>query len=209
MHKAILFLALLVCAPGFAGVLYDQPLVNGTDGGPFSNDPTQLFANLFSIAGGGVINQAVWYGAAEANLPFSNFNVEFYADTAGSPGAQLAIFTGTPTLVDQGVKDSYGAELFQFTMNFAGFTASPGTNYFFSASDSGSENFVWALSNLTGHAKFSTSGAAGPWNVDPSRQSNAFTLLNSAGTVPEPGTLMLVVAGLAGVASARRRKTAR
>jgi hypothetical protein len=100
LHR-LAFVLFMGC-PLFAGAVYTQALVNGMDGGPFSNDPSQLFADAFSIAQGAHIDQAVWFGAAFNNAPFTDFNVEFFSSANGSPGSRLAKFTGTPTMVDQG-----------------------------------------------------------------------------------------------------------
>jgi hypothetical protein len=99
-------------------------------------------------------------------------------------------------------------------MNFAGFTAQPGTNYFFSVSDSGPSNFVWANSNLSSGALFSNAGAAGPWSpVTGARGSQAFSLFDSSAdaSVPEPGTGGVTLAAMflvsIGLASRRARCT--
>ncbi len=205
------FLAVLyVSSVSALTVLYSQPINQCcSDGGLFSNDPTQLAADLFSIAGGGAINQAVWYGAALSGLAFGTFNAEFYASSAGSPGAELYKFTAAPTIVDTGMLDPYGVELYQFTLNIPVFDAAAGVNYFFSASDSGSFNFVWENSDLTSGGFYSDNGAAGPWNnlagIDPVRASQAFTLLNATG-VPEPSTFLLFGPPLVLLGLVRRRR---
>lgn len=205
----LLILATLSTASALAGtVLYNQPINQCCgDGGPYSNDPNQLVADLFNLSTGGVINQAVWYGAAYNGLAFGTFNVEFYDGTGGTPGAQLYLFTAAPTIVDTGLQDPYGLTLYQFTLNIPAFTALPGVNYFFSASDSGPFNFVWENSNLSSGGFFSDNGKFGPWTpLNGARASQAFTLLNVNGTTPEPGTFVLLGSSLLVVAGALRRK---
>ena len=119
---------------------YSQPLVNGDDGGPFSNDPTQLIADRFIVPAGGVtIGQVSWFGAADSNptLPFSAFNIEFFGDSSGTPGTLLTNITiASPSIVDTGLINFYGNTVLQFSTTIPDVALGAGT-YYFSVSDSG------------------------------------------------------------------------
>ena len=207
----LLILAMLSAESALAStVLYSQPInqcCGVLNGGPFSNDPVQFVVDLFNLSGGGSINQAMWYGVAYNGLGFGTFNVEFFAGTGGTPGAPLYSFTAAPTIVDTGLQDPYGLELYQFTLNIPAFTAVPGLNYFFFAGDTGPVNFAWENSTLTSGAFYSDTGKNGPW-IDLAggyNASQAFTLLNT-GTTPEPGTLIMLGSGIIGLAGVLRRR---
>jgi hypothetical protein len=203
------FFLLSANLPARASVLYSQPLDNPTTSGSYySNDPQQLLADKFTIVGGGAINQVSWYGAAYNGLAFSPFNIEFYSDSAGTPGVQLYNVSVNPTVVSTGILDAYGKAILQFTASIATFSADAGTSYFFSVSDSGPRNFIWENSNVPVASKVSASGAAGPWyDLD---QSQAFSFDGVASPVPEPSTWAMMILGFAGVGymTYRRRKVA-
>jgi hypothetical protein len=197
-----------------AGVLLlHAPNVTLGEGGPYSSLGQQQFADSFSLAGGGVINQVTFWGGAYANTAFGPFTVSFFADESGLPGAQLASATGSPTTVVVGPDDGYGASqpLNQFTLNIPNFNAAAGVTYWFSAAENGPYNFVWTPSDLLHDAAYEFTG--GSWTTNPvgPRDSQAFQLSNVAGDVPggvpEPAAWALLIGGfgLTGVALRRRR----
>ena len=206
LMTTVSILALANSGTANAYILYDAPLYNGPDGGPFSNYNSQLFANEFSISGGGAISKASWYGAAYYGLPFGSFNVAFFADSSGVPGSLLTVDTVTPTIVDTGDKNGYGKELYIFSAAIPTFTAGAGVSYYFSVSDLGSFNFEWANSNLTAKAAYSENGTNGPWRAALfDRQSQAFTLE----AVPEPSTWAMTLVGFAALGFAASRASRR
>jgi hypothetical protein len=185
-----------------ADVLYSQSLNNSTapgGGGPFSNNPGQIIADMFSISSGGTIDQVSWYGASLSGVPFSQFDITFYGNNAGVPGTALYSFVGTPTIVSTGLTDSYGDPVLSFTMNIPAFVAAPGTTYYFSTTDMGTFNFVWASSNLASGGFVEQNGTP-PWgslSTDSARASQAFSL-NDVVT-PVPAALPLFATGLGGL----------
>jgi hypothetical protein len=208
--------AMLAAGGAQAGVLFSHGVnpaaIAAGDGGPYSNLGNQLFANSFSLAGGGAINQVSWFGGAFNGLAYSTFNVAFYADSAGLPGAQLATTTANPTITVAGPNDGYGQPLSQFVMSIPTFNAAAGVTYWFSVSDNGPDNFVWTPSFGYFNAAWSTTGPGGAWkaNTETYRNSEAFSLLNTGGAVPEPATWALMLVGFGGmgvaVRGARRRQ---
>lgn len=207
-------LALLSTAPAIAQAgtpLLHAPNVGLGDGGPYSHDGGQQFADSFSLAGGGVINQVTFWGGAYNHAAFGAFSVSFFADSAGLPGAQLASTTGSPTPLVVGPSDGYGTDqpLNEFTMNIPSFTAAAGVTYWFSAADSGGGyNFVWTPAGYNDAAYRS----GGPWNSyanNGARSSQAFELSNVSGGVPEPATWALMLLGFGAIGlTARRRSVA-
>jgi hypothetical protein len=189
-----LSLIAVTIAPGRAAtVLYSQPLNNTVTGGPFSNDPGQLIADSFSLGNAGTVNEVSWYGAALNSLAFSPFNIEFYSASGSVPGTLIVKDEEIPTITNTGLTDSYGKQLLLFTADIPDFQAAANTQYFFSVSDSGPFNFVWASSNLSsGGFLLNGSALAGGEN------SQAFTLSN-VGAVPEPSTWAMMILGFCGV----------
>jgi hypothetical protein len=179
---------------------YSQPHVNGSDGGPFCNDPTQLIADRFIVPAGGVtIGQVSWFGAADSNptLPFSAFNIEFFGDSSGTPGTLLTNITiASPAIVDTGLINFYGNTVLRFSTTIPDVVLGAGT-YYFSVSDSGPNNFVWASSNLSNGGFYRVNN--GPWNdlsSDPNRASQAFSLEGDTAVTPLPAALPLFATGL-------------
>ncbi len=192
-----------------SSVLYSQALDNSGPGGLYSSDPTQIAADPFVIAGGGAIDQASWYGVALAGIPYSDFQVRFYADAGGAPGAVLSTFVGTATHTPTALTDGYGLIVDQFTLALPTFTAAAGVTYHFSVADTGPYNFIWAHSNFC--CSTHLSGGSG-WfpSLGSTNGSRAFGLSGpeaaSAGGVPEPASWALMLGGLGLVGSSLRRR---
>jgi hypothetical protein len=199
---ALSLIAVAIAPSRAATVLYSQPLDNAVLGGPFSNDPTQLIADSFSLQNAGTVNQVSWYGAAFSGLAFSPFNIEFYSASSGVPGTLLVKDEVIATVTDTGLTNSYGNHLLLFTADIPDFQVLANTQYFFSVSDSGPDNFVWAGSNLSsGGYDISRNFALGGMEA-----SQAFTLSNVS-AVPESSTWAMMILGFAGVGfMAYRRK---
>jgi hypothetical protein len=158
-----------------------------------------LLADSFSVPSGGKINQASWYGASFFNTTFSPFNIEFYVNVSDFlPGTLLAHDIVTPTIVDTGLLNSVSNHVLQFTADIPGFAVAAGTTYYFSVSDRGQENFVWANSNLPS-GSFSKVGADFFAVENTARSSQAFTLSSVNPAVPEPSTWAMMILGFAGV----------
>jgi hypothetical protein len=165
-----------------------------------------LLADGFSVPSGGKINQASWYGASFFNTTFSPFNIEFYVNVSDFlPGTLLAHDIVTPTIVDTGLLNSVSNHVLQFTADIPGFAVAAGTTYYFSVSDRGQENFVWANSNLPS-GSFSKVGADFFAVENTARSSQAFTLSSVSPAVPEPSTWAMMILGFAGVGTMAYRR---
>jgi hypothetical protein len=186
IHVACLLASGALAAQG--SILYQQPLDNSTAGG--YSTTSQMFADEFTVANGGTINQAIWYGGFLGGSPQTSFEAVFYADTGGNPGTMLESANGVATLTDMSETNSYGNELYQFTMGVPDFTATAAVPYFFSIVENTGSNMIWSDSNV-GCCAFYNTGAGTTWRAATgNRGSQAFTLAQTTAT-PEPATFAL------------------
>ena len=170
----------------------------------------------FTLTQGGVVTNVTWQGSYQDFVNSQNpaapntvsFDIAFWADASGQPGASLlsqtiAYASVTATLVGF---SATGLNVFDYQVALpTPFLAQPGTTYWlsiFSNSSSFSPLWGWRSGSggdgLTFQQNFSTGGSTltGP--------DRAFALVGAP--VPEPGSVVLLVSGLAAIALIRRRR---
>jgi hypothetical protein len=210
---ALPLLGLFAATGADAAVIFNNGGPDHT-GGFFYSDSNLGFGNVedFSLtAGNNVIGGVNWWGTCSTAGPVAascatgNFTINIYADTGTGPGALLNTFavgnanqtaTGVP---DNGFTDySYSAAI--------NLTLTAGTTYWLGISDTvaSGTDWGWDTTATLGDGHYASFTGAAPWSHNPA--DLAFNLVSPAVGVPEPLTLSLLGAGLAGLGMIRRRK---
>ncbi|HEY3800422.1 MAG TPA: PEPxxWA-CTERM sorting domain-containing protein [Caulobacteraceae bacterium] len=206
--------AVLTSTAASAGVLYSQPWDGGanilgsqndTNSGGLGNFTT-VYDN-FTLAGGGQITSVDWTGGyfnPPSQGPITQWTVSIYGDSAGQPGA----------LLYQETVPGAGGETFNSTVSgfpiynydvAANFTAAAGTQYWLSVVPDLGFPPQWGWATGTGGDGVGYQDFFG--TLSNTGTDFSFTLVG--GTVPEPATWALMLAGFAGFGVALRSRRAR
>lgn len=232
--SALVFACLVTVAPATeAAVLYSQPMVWAGDGTPtgamytieFSATDDYGFRTFddFTLASDALVTSVTWYGATiDAWTPASNpvglngitgYEVAFYADNAGTPGAQIfaetaAVGSVDVTMLGTGTFGNVPVNVYEFSYSLANpFAASAGTPYWFAPlafTDAfANEVLAWIRGSGGNSLTFQAGlGAAQGQGFGALANDRAFTL--ESRDVPEPSTLGLL--SIVGLGALRRRK---
>jgi hypothetical protein len=177
---------------------------------PSEREFDTLIADDFSIAANDTALSVSWrgvYAFDNTPPPVDDFEIRFYADAAGEPGALLQTFSvgnavSRTALGLLGTFTEYG-----YTANLgAGFDIAAGTTYWLmiaNATIGDADDWYWSMQLDTGnvHLSFDDGGSWAPTNV----AAAAYFTLDNAAVVPEPASMILIGMGVA-AAVARRGK---
>ena len=217
----VLLMAGMAAAPARADLLFSNP---GTDvacaAGCWASGGSPDYAfrtwDDFTIGVDARVTTVTWRGVAFAeglnlqDLDPLSWDLGFFADAAGTPGAELY----TANIADAGVSRIFlgTGGLAGTTVNYWEFSAvlptefavAAGTTYWFSPFSNQSDYYpVFGWSGSTGGSTFQTLLTNDSTYV---RSNNrAFTL---SGVVPEPQTWALMILGFGAAGAALRRKQA-
>jgi len=200
-------LTLLFCATaGATDVLYTTLGPGGeydTSSGYFvdgSNYYNQVLAMAFTPSSSENMVDAV---LALGNYAGSNspINVYLESDAGGQPGSVLASLTQQGTIQPF----SGGGSLITFNCGGCG-TVTAGTQYWIVAKESDpntEQAWMYAYQDQVGDLAFNQVGSEnGPWNL----YNGTISGFRVDGSVPEPGTLVMLGSGIVAAAAGLRRK---
>ena len=229
---AILALGASLAAAGAAGAgtIYVQ---SPNYPGPYSSFNSQKTTTLnnmafdnFTLASASTVLNVSWQGqyrptnngGLEPAPTATDFLVEFWSDSGGVPGVVLssAMYTVAQTNETRIGSALFGpvagvtstAGIYSYSLNITPFAAAAGTQYWLmiQAQTGSTNNPAWGwLSGGVGGSTYQvlTNGTAGFTNGN-----RTFALDDAVAPVPEPASLVLLGAGLVGIAAILRRRRA-
>ncbi len=194
-------------------VLYDQPVLNQTDRGSFSDLSQQQIADQFMLSFAASITGVRWSGSyfnfdLSPSVTNIAFVIRFFADTSGLPVVTPFYSANVSAAVaDSGVVFE-GRKIYTFSVDSLP-TSVPvlgGVQTWISIleSDKSPNFFEWANSTVGPNAYDATRfgdgsvwNQQGPGGIESFRGNQAFTLTGTA--VPEPSSLVVLGIGLAAI----------
>ena len=174
--------------------------------------------------GASTITDVHWWGGCYfgPTCPAGDFTLSFYADSSGVPGTLIGsaysvgnanqTATGNTMPTYDGLGDTF--DEYSYSADLGPLVLSPSTPYWLVVSDNtGTAPVTWGMETTsdanvpgTDYQYCADANCEGPgWNPIPAL---AFNLTNDRLSIPEPATLALLGAGLAGICLMRRRKAA-
>ena len=205
----VVFLLLIIASAASAAPIYAQ---SGAPNSAFPSDREfdTLIADDFALAAADVIRSVSWQGnyAFDGTAPaVDDFQIRFYADAAGSPGALLQSFAVGDAVARAAVGMLGSFITYGYTADLGGgFGAAAGTTYWLMIANEttgDNDNWYWAVQTGPGGNVHLSVDDGSSWSPSLAPAETDFVLDNDNVSVPEPASFLLV--GI-GVAAAVRRK---
>jgi hypothetical protein len=204
----VVFACLITASAADAAPIFTQ---SGTPDTAFPSEREfdTLIADDFTLPADEVIRSVSWLGsyAFDGSAPaVDGFQIRFYADAAGSPGALLQTFAVGDAVARTAVGMLGPFITYGYTADLGGgFGAAAGTAYWLMiANDTtgDNDNWYWAVQTGPGGNVQLSEDDGGSWSTTLVAAEASFILDNAS--VPEPASFLLVGIGLA--AAARRKQ---
>lgn len=206
--RTLLRLALAASLVGAASaeVVFEQSPVDGNDA--FASISAEQSADGFRLSATTVVTGLTWWGSYSQDpttLPADAFSVRIFADDgSGAPeAAPTEAISQQPIRSSTSLSDQTGAPVYRFDLALTPLTLAGATNWYLSVVnqfDGGDPDagWYWLLCNPTGENFYRTVDGD-PWSSDLTGNL-AFAVNGNPGTpIPLPGSLVLMLTGLAGL----------
>ncbi len=191
--------------PVSAAMVFEQSPLDGND--PFASISGEQSADGFTLSTTTAVTGLTWWGSYSqdpATLPADVFSVRIFADDSGKPAAKpYTTISQQPTRSSTALFDQSGAPVYRFDLVLPPFTVTGATNWYFSVINQfdvtdPNAAWYWSLSDTTDE-NFYRAVDGDSWSSDLSGDL-AFALSGDPGAaIPLPGSLILVLSGLAGL----------
>ena len=206
----VVFSLLITASTAHATPIFTQNVAPDT-AFPSDREFDTLIADDFTLPANEVIRSVSWLGsyAFDGTAPtVDDFDIRFYADDAGAPGALLQSFAAGDAVSRAAVGMLGPYITYGYTADLGGgFAAAGGTPYWLMiANDTtgDNDNWYWAVqTGLGGNVQLSVDDG-GSWSAT-LVAAEAYSILDNENVpVPEPASLLLLGIGVA--ATVRRKR---
>ncbi len=211
-YLSALVFVLLLTGVSFANIVYSQDFDHTGNSYNSQNDPlfygvfVQVYDN-FTLGESNTINEVFltgnYFAPPEGGLA-TGWTIQFYADTAGQPGSLLSTVHFNDNGNETFIGNVGGFPTYTYDIAGLNFTAQAGVQYWLSVYPDVQFPPQWGWASATGGDGISYQdffGIRSQLDAD-----MAFTLIGGNVGTPEPGSLMLLGAGLLGLGGLIRRK---
>ena len=210
----IVFLLLIAASAASAAPIFTQSVAPNS-AFPSEREFDTLIADDFTLPANEVIRSVAWLGAYafDGTAPaVDDFQIRFYADAAGSPGARLQSFAVGDAVARAAAGTLGPFPTYGYTADLGGgFAAAAGTTYWLVIADDTAgdhDNWYWAVQTGPGGNVRLTIDDGGSWSpVAAGAEADAFFILDNDNVpVPEPASFLLVGIGVVSAVRRRRRR---